>query len=356
MLPAFFLAALPLLIPGPVQEIDQTHQQQDPDGPVIVSAAELSVKVYRPRNADARQLSHLAQEMLGRQLWVRERGVPSSPVFNVQLLGDALVLYDTEENVRRMIATLEKLDMPSEGTGGPRVESLETWEYTTRYLSLESVYELLQPLQRFVNQIDPREAALRPGGIPQANNISVSEERRLLVVRDTAERVGEIRELLQRVDVPADQVTITCWLLQGGSAPAAQSEVGTLDTVFEQRGSAALPAELAEHLGKLVPGQEFRQVGFALLQSSVSTRQGISVQLDSTLERSYALDLMPSAFDRQNGSLTVSYCTLTATWATTGPQRLFTTSATLRSGEYTVLGASGSTPILVAIRVTPVAR
>jgi hypothetical protein len=356
MSPVLLLAALSFLplpapqeqVPGPVGELD---------GPVVVSTSDLRVVTYRPEHADAGELGRLAQQMLGRRLYVKERGLPSDQVLNIQLLGDALVLYDTDEYVGQMLATLAELDQPAKGKEAP--VRFETWEYTPRYLSLEAVYELLQPLRRFIDDFDRRVSSAMVAG-QGVLNISASEERRLLVVRDTAERVGEIRELLQRLDVPTDQVAITCWLLQGSAAQAdGEGGGGALDDVFGQRAAAqaALPTELAEHLRQLVPGQVFRQVGFGLLQTSVATRQSVSLQLSRVEDGAagvFYLTLRPTAYDRESGSLTAESCTLSR--AEGGQAALFSTSLVLRGGEFTVVGASGGTPLLVAIRVTAVGR
>ena len=338
MLPTFLLALLPTLL------ATSAPQQTGGDaggGPVLVSVSDLGVSRYRPQHLDAGELVRLVQQMVGRRLFVAERGgYQSDPVWNVQLIGDTLVLYDTKEYLQRMSAMLAELDLTEGPAPSSPSERVTTWEYTPRYLSLEATYEILQPLRRFLDPGVETRLTATPAGNP-TSNISLSEERRLVVVRDSAERVKEIRELLQRVDLPQDQVTITCWLLQGGAGAGEKS---------------GLPAELSEHLARLVPGQAFRRIGFGLLQSSVSTQGPVSMQLADSVngQPPYHLVLRPMAYDRESGSLSVSGCTLS--YAGGGGNSLFSTSAVLRGGEFTVIGASGSDPILVAIRVTPVGK
>jgi len=353
------IAALILALLAPLQELEP--RQQAPEGPVYVSVSELSVQVYRPQHVRVEELYHLGQQMLGRNLCIRERGSPANLVANIQLLGDALVLYDTKDSLQRLVPMLQSLDQevkPPSSDGAGAVT--QTWEYTPRYLSIETTYEVLQPLRRLVFQPEVRTTTVSTGAATQTSNITVSEERRLVIVRDTPDRIQEIRELLQRVDVPQDQVTLTCWLLQGGAVPAGRDGAGTLEDVFERRAAedhaSQLPPDLVEHLQRLVPGETFERVGFALLQTAVSTRAPVSMQLTNMFGGdSWFLELRPSAFDHEVGTLSVDGCTLSHGGGA-AQQRVFSTSLVLRGGEFTVVGASGEAPILVAIRVTPVGR
>jgi len=316
------------LAPAPPQD----PGAQEPNAPDLVHVAELKVKRYQPQHVDAYDLVRLTEQMIGRKLYLHERGGYSSePVGNLQLIGDTLVLYDTEDYLVRMVQMIEELDRAEQrGESHPTQSKLyETWEFTPRYLSLDAVVGAVQPLQRHLTE-----------GTNTTSNISFSELRRMVVVRDTVERVSEIRALFERIDVPQDQVTITCWLLQG---------TGSLED-SEVPGGAGL----VDHLTRLLPGQGFRTIGFGLLQSSVSTQRSVSIQLADSSEGQppYFLELRPEAYDRQTGSLSVSSCSLS--YAPGASPNLFSTDAVLRGGEYTVIGASGASPILVAILVTPV--
>ena len=321
---ALLLLTLPLAVQAAPS---QGGEAPPPRGPDLVSFSELSMARYQPQNIDPESLAELAQQIVGRRFFVVERGgYQGEPVMNVQLLGKTLVLYDVPDYLKRMTTLLAELDRPASGAApAPAPEPFITWEYTPRYLSMDAVVELLRPLEQTT--------------VYQRSNLTLSQERRLLVVFDRPKRVNEIRELLARLDVPQDQVTITCWLLRGGSTGADQGK---------------LPPALTEHLSRLVPGQSFRSIGFALLQSSVDTEQPISMQLAAPTDGPpYFLDLRPLAYDRESGSLTVSGCSLANAPGAVG---LFSTSVLLRGGEYTVIGASGPEPVLVALRVDPVKK
>jgi hypothetical protein len=346
---ALLLAALPLaFVPDPHPSTAPAGSAAPPQSPNgnqqesasptkydLVSLADISLTRFRPENVDAGELTELARRLIGREIYVVENGgYDSAPVANIQLLGSSLVIYDVPQHAARTLKTLRELDqVVQQGAQDSAPSQVQTWEYTPRYLSLEAAYHAVGTLQREYE-----------GHM----NLSLTEERRLLVVRDDAERVAEFRELLERVDVPEDQVTISCWLLQGASggnaAPSGASPA---------RGS--IPAELAEHLARLVPGQSFQPFGYGMLQVSSATDREVSLQLGAGGPQMYQLELRPTAYDRQTGSLTVASCSLRALNRGDFPQ-LFTTSAVLRGGSYTVIGASGAEPILVAVLVRPVGK
>jgi len=315
------LAALTLMQPAVSLQQPGTTQSQDPtakgDQPALLSIRQIELASFKPQNLDPQELAVLAQRLLGRQFYVIENGgYDSAPVENVHLLGSTLVLYDIPEQLKRMLPTLQQLDQ----AGGDRAqqEALQSWEYAPRYLSLESVLDVLRPMQR-----------------PNTNNLSISPEQRLLIVRDTADRIAEIKTQIQRVDVPQDQVTVTCWLLQGG---------------VQGGNGATLPSDLAEHLKRLLPVQTFHPVGFGMLQVTVSTQRPISLQMGPGTEM-YELELQPTAYDAQTGSLSVGSCALKQI---AGNRMLFSTAVVLRGGAYTVVGASGAEPTLVAVQLLPV--
>ena len=326
---AFVLAALTLAQPAVSLQQPGTAQAQDPtakgDQPALLSIRQIELASFKPQNLDPQELVILAQRLLGRQFYVVENGgYESHPVENVHLLGSTLVLYDVPEQLKRLLATLQQLDQAGGDRSQQQTQALQNWQYAPRYLSLESVLDVLRPMQR---QLGP---------LQNSSNLTVSPEQRLLVVRDQPDRIAEIKALIERVDVPQDQVTVTCWLLQGGS------QAGT---------GATLPSELAEQLKRLLPGQTFHSVGFGMLQVTVSTQRPISLQMGPGALM-YELELQPTAYDAQTGSLSVGSCALTLT--STDRRRLFSTAVVLRGGAYTVVGASGAEPTLVAVQLLPV--
>jgi hypothetical protein len=249
----------------------------------------------------------------------------------MSVLGDNVVLYDTEVYVTRMLASLKELDQPGPGADQGNSAQLMTIEYTPNFISLDVALSALGSFQRHVSD---RESTYQ--------NISFARERGLLVVRETKDRLAEIEALLMRIDTPKPQVLITCYLVRGG------------DTAGD------LPEELSSNLEKLVPGFRFEQVGFGMLQSAVVPNTLVSLKLDTNYGDSFELSFAPIAFDQATSSLSVANCTLFKRGAQAGTvsagdarSRVFSTDTLFRGNEYTVLGASGMDPIFVVIRVAP---
>ena len=184
--------------------------------------------------------------------------------------------------------------------------------------------------------------------------MSEVEERGLIVLRGRSEQVDRMLELLARVDVPEKQVLVTCMLVGSGIAPDAPP----------------LPSDFVANLAKLLPQQQFGQLGMALLQTSVGSDRTVSLEIETGRRLAngmvapggtYQLTFQPVAYDAKTSSLTVESCRLIQVQKLAGEspevtgREIFTTNTTFRGGEYTVLAATGADPfLLLAVRVTPI--
>jgi hypothetical protein len=294
---------------------------QDQAGPPVFSVSELSIQTYQPEHVPSYDLIDIVGGMVGRTFFLEERGgILGDSIDNMSLLGDSLLFYDTSEDVLRMLETVKAVDLPSEAADDEPEEPLVTFHYTPRYLSMEDTFSVAEQL---------------------TGNLSVAEGRRILMVYDEPGVVAELEMLLKQVDVPEDQILVTAYLVRGWQS---------------DEGGPALPADLTEHLGRLVPGVELQGAGFAMLQSSVQPRSDWNVHLQLTgagSHEEFYLSFTPTVYDRQTGSLTVQGCELTQQ-KTSGPHKVFSTNTVFRGGEYTVLGATGAKPIFVVVRLTKV--
>jgi type II secretory pathway component GspD/PulD (secretin) len=280
------------------------------DDPRVVSQADIVLEPYRIQHADPRALYNLVSGLAGRTYFVREHGgFQADEISNLQLLGDSLVLYDTAKHVQRVREILARLDVPGE----VRAARTETREYAPRFLSIASVYAAVSALV----------------------DVSVLTDQGKAVLRGSGANMEEALALLERLDRPDPQVLLTCHLLE----------------LTEQTGGPALPRELADNLQKLLPGSAFTQVGMALLKTSVGG-EPLAVQIESTGKR-YRLSFTPAAFDAASGALTARGCMLVEERDGGAARELFRTDAVLHAGEYTVLAATGATPRLLVVRVTP---
>jgi hypothetical protein len=306
-----------ILALGALGAQDQNAAQ---NGPPVFSIHDLGIQHYEPIHVPAWELMDLASGMVGRTFYLDERGGHmGDSIENLTMVGESLLLYDTSDYLVQMMAALELIDLPRPVEPEVEEDLWETFHYTPRYLSMEDMWSILENF---------------------GSNLSMAGERRIVVVQDEASTVREIKTLLEQVDVPEDQILVTAYLVRGWQT----NENGT-----------PLPAELAEHLGRLVPGIQLEAAGFAMLQSSVRPRadRDLSLQLSGSapLEQ-YYLSFAPTAYDRETGSLTVENCELTQS-TSAGPRVVFSTHTVFRGGEYTVLGATGAKPMFVVVRLTP---
>jgi len=262
-----------------------------------------------------------------RRYFVRNAdGSITGPVDNVRGFGNSgtLVIYDLPDRIEHITAILKDLERATTAGVGQE-EVLEVAEYTPRSISVNSLYGSLQPFLR--------EIAV-PGSHSVAN-ITLIQEPARLVLRDTPENLRQMLACLERVDVAAPQFVVKCWLL-GGS---------------EQDTPGDLPPELVDNLRRLVPFGRFEPVSMALLRASLGAGQ--KQQLRGEFQRGgekqrFELELIPGGFDSRTQSLSFERC---AFEATTGQQ--FATAAVVGLGEYVVLGAAGSDPLFVVLRVMP---
>ncbi len=281
--------------------------QEQTGGPPVVSAADIVLEQYVVQNVDVGELYKLASSLVGRTYMVTERGAMGASMMR---LGDTIVLYDTQEQVQRARALLARLDAAREDAG-PSMESLE---YRPRFVSLETAKQAISELV----------------------DLSLVPERALVILHGRRGDIDAALALLKRIDVPEKQVLLTCQLIEVGSAPQGPP----------------LPKELVDNLQKLLPESHFTQTGMAMLKTSVVGQTAISVQID-TAPQSYRMFFTPVAFEESSASLTIADCSLVEDPGGGEERELFRTNTVLRGGEYTVLAATGATPRLLVVRVTP---
>jgi hypothetical protein len=337
------LLSLVFLLPGPwlaaqadaPPEVSATQADQHDDpwaGQPAFSANEVELTVFTPENLIVDDLYHTAQQIHGRTIWIKESGLRQQPPSNMQMLGDSILIFDTPEYSQRVLEALIRLDAEA-STGEStsrrvlRESELELFEYRPRFLSLHAVADSLEPFNRqnvVYREVDDERfevIALTPAW-----------SRGMMIVRDTSESVAQIKAFLERIDVPAPHVTVSCLVLK-----ATRSDGGNRD----------LPAELVEHLSQLVPYDQFELLTMGLVQSAVSPDMEMMINMplpSDGLECS--LSMQVEAFDEIESALTLQEARFSV-----GLSLKFATRVTLHQDEYVVLGASGREPVFVVMRM-----
>jgi hypothetical protein len=320
----------------------RTAQEVVPPQPEALQAADLELHPCTPRASNIEELFDTLQGLYRRQLLVEsEEGSQLNRVSNMTRLGNSVILYDTPDQVQRILAALEQLDevaIASEtldagdpsGTADPR-EAIVVAEYGPRFVDLPTVQSILAPFTRTVRHWDEQ------GKMYEQENLSFVVERSTVVMRDTSAHIAQMTELLGKLDRPAPQVMLTAQLLL---AKADGSNAG-------------LPPELVQNLGKLVGYERFEAVATSTLRTSVGgVEQQVALQLSTNTEL-YELSILSSAFDAKTGALTIRECRLDQLSSPGG--RLFSTACVIGANEFTVLGSSGPTPLFAVVRMVPLA-
>lgn len=298
--------------------------QDAAQSPPVLSIQEIKFQEYVPRHAHPQELYETARELIGRSFYVRERGgIHARHVDNLSLLGDAVLVYDEEAYAVHVLNLLKGLDNAPDRALSPEPPELTTYELRPRFVSMDTVLKVLQPFWRELR------VRASDGSMVVIDNLAVSGDHGVLLVRDYAEEVAQIRGVVERVDVPAPQVTITCRMIR------AQTEGPGGD----------LPADLVQGLEQLLPGRSFRAYAFATLRVGVRPGASVSLRLEDD-HGDYVLRFEPAAYDARSGELAVRGCTLSR-----NDQLLFTTDTSFRGGEHTVVGATGTQPTFLVVHV-----
>ena len=289
----------------------------DDNGIPVLSVDEIALSHYAVQYVSPYELYELAHSMVGREYHLKERGGIYSPsIDNLSVLGQQVVIYDTPAYAKRVLDMLSALDRVPEETPEP-VEEYVTAHLTPNYVSLETYERALRPYMREL-----------PSGW---NNLSEVRERRTLVVRDTVERIAEMKQVVAGIDVPDRQVLVTCYLLRGRPGASA---------------AGLAPKELTANLERLLPDLGFELLGFSMLQAGMASDRTVKLGIQSSEGGEFGLSFQPVAYDEASGSITARRCEVMA-----GNQVLLSTDTVLRGDQYTVLGATGREPLFFVVHV-----
>ena len=322
--------ALGFTVPLAAQDTDASGDS-GPNTPPVVSATELKTYYFTPQHVEASLLLPTAQELYGRRLFIEERGgLTAMPVDNLQRLGNTIVIYDTEAYAQMLGETLHSLDLSqaAETVPGSRPASPEviTEIYKPTHIDASTASSALRPFFRQIPSLNNRTAT--------QSNVHESPELGQLTLRDEAEWVNQMLALLEEIDQPEEQMFVTCLVIQGQPGDPGDS--------IQSDGTDLVPEELTSNLSKLVPFPYFSLTTMGMVRASTSANR-----IRITMDAPYNLDLVVKGYDPESYSLTVD-CDFRGD---EGQQ--LQTRTTLRAGEYTVLGATGSYSHFVVLKIDP---
>jgi hypothetical protein len=293
-----------------------------------IDDSKLVISYFTPKNMIPPHALQLARSLFGDSILVSSETAPPREVAHFLTVSDTtLVVRDTPEQAKRILATLQELDQKAAPAEKAPAAQSQTTIYTPRHVVANDLMRAVHPFVR-------------------GSELSQLGQEQRILLSGSAERIHELNALLGSLDLPRPQVVITAYLVRGSSEDQAIS-------------SAALPKELVENLRKLLPMQAFELVATSVVRASVAG-DAIGVNAAPSPSISYTMSMLPAAFDPQSGQLTLSKLSFQVVEGQNVPgmpqpaRQSFETSLSVRAGEYAVLGAVGGDPIFVVLRVQPV--
>ena len=353
-----------LLAPTPQEPTSENtgrrgRQQVDAERASERMESKLGFTIYEPRSLSVRDLMRYASELTDDKVrYVYEDA--TSGVMQVGtrhrfiIMGEVIGVQDFEEGRKAAMAVLLDIDTRlgavKSGDSAPERAS-KTQVRTVRLRTLD-----MRTATMLVNNISPELA------------VSPIVETGTIVLRGPVEAVGIAESLLREVDQPLPQVTLRCALIQAIDPDDKDTDVEGTDGLMD--------GEVAQSLGRLLPGKRFRKVGELLLRGSAGGNAEFNVtsSLPELGKHAPSAAIPPArvtfhatarVFDPETKTLTLDNCSMELEVPTIqvtsngqgSTQQNFAGYRTeglradlaLRAGETTVVGSLGGDQIYISL-------
>ncbi|MFT5285322.1 MAG: hypothetical protein ACI8TQ_001484 [Planctomycetota bacterium] len=328
--------------------------------------SELTLVYHDSKLADTTSLIKMIDKLYGRNILVRSNdGSRIKSVDNLYRYGKAIVIYETAEGSAELQKALKELEavalqaMRKEEEKQRRLnnaaqqekeaqiavsEAITSFTYSPRFISDRALKHSLDLYARFVQFTDS-------DGTPRTTkNMLVTDSPTTLVVRDTQSNIDKMVALLQEIDRPLPQITLSAYLLSPTDFDIAPDP-------------PSLPKELSQNLAKLTPYEGFGQLAMSSIRTSVGTGNETLLTMKGN-GLHFSLELDGLKYDEQSGTLAITSASLyrhnTTMTSPTGPippaVELQTSFSTVE-GEYAVIGLTGikEKTILLAVQFQAIA-
>lgn len=316
--------------------------------------SELGFTIYEPRSLDARTLLRYVTELTDEKIRYFYDDAASGVVEigsrrRFIAMGDVIGVQDFDAGRAAAMAVLLDIDTRlgavKRGNSAPE-RANKTQVRTVRLRTLD-----MRTATLLVNNISPELA------------VSPIVETGTIVLRGPVDAVGIAESLLREVDQPLPQVTLRCALIQAVD-PDDEDTDGLMD------------GDVAQSLGRLLPGKRFRKVGELLLRGSAGGNAEFNVtsSLPELGKHAPSAAIPPArvtfhatarVFDPETNTLTLDNCSMELEVPTIqvtsngqgSTQQNFAGYRTeglsadlaLRAGETTVVGSLGGDQIYISL-------
>ena len=334
------LASLALLAPGQKKETGKPETVGAPPHSATVDAAELALELVPvSAGADIHQLTNTLHGLFGRRLRIVMEDGSQRSARNISIYGRSLILQDTPAMIGKIKKTLVLLQQENRSAAR---DDLVVVEYKTRFISIHDANNALEPLSRRVATSSPGMVG-SPGVIRTTGNISCLNERSPLIRRDTQDQVDRMLALLKRLDQPKAQLLISCTLVQG------------TDGAEEARATKLVPEELRS----LSPYRKFHIISTGVLRTTAGPGNKAELSMMGGRGESARISLQPTAWDPNTGTLAlanvnVNIQSIKNAVEPANTRQTFSTSTSITRDEFVVLGAFGTNPVFVILKLTEV--
>lgn len=331
----FLNLLIPVVFSAPLYFQEQDGASIDPHRPQPVV-----VEYYTPKRAPVETLSTSLTQMFRANITMVSTGsVPFLSSFGETLLVQAPANY-----MKDILNTIRECDANYVGSSEHNAQTSEHWQYEVKHVSLNAVRSALQFLSH-------------PQGVPQGRGagrvgmqVSFVDDRSLVLAQGTRGEIAQAKSIVEVLDVAPPRLMLTCYLVRGA-----------------EESSPHLPQDLVRDLGQLVPYKNFEVLSTGVLPNDAIGKMSLRVDLADNMGR-FELEMQPSAYDSQTGQLSLSSIDFSMQLSVVIEEqdqkrgvntrekkmidRSFSTSTSLHSNQYTVLGAVGANPVFVVVRLS----
>ena len=333
------LCCLTVLVPAQEEGAKKPQTTVSRSSAATVAAADVVLELVPAGiGPEVHELVSILDSLYGRRLHIIMQDGSFRSARNISVYGKSLVLQDTRDMVADMKKTLALLRQENRlGTE----DELVVVEYKTRFISVHDARKALEPLSRSVRSATRSVSSLR--NTQRTGNVSHLNERSVLVLRDTRDQVDRMLALLKRLDQPKSQLLISCTLVQGSNGPE------------QPRATQLIPEELRS----LSPHKTFHIIATGVLRTTAGSGPQIELSMRRGPGASTSISLESTASGKNSGTLALANVNVNiqSTEDDKKPgvtQQSFSTSTSITRDEYVVLGAFGTNPVFVILKLTEV--
>ncbi len=306
----------------------------------VLTEDQVGLSFFRPRHERARNLVRYAAELTESQLYVATSMGVVKHRDRFVLVGDSIGVQGDEAGRSAGLSFLKELDEYIGQTQAEAPVALDTLVRTVRLRSL-SVGSAMQLLDTMAQTVERH----------------VVVESATIILRGPTADVARAETLLLEVDRPTPQMSLTVTLLEASddtTKPVAQGELG-------------------QALGALMPGKSFREAGRFVVRGGVSGSAPLELSTGfgaGAVQSKFFLRAASRSWDAERGVLTLGQCEVQSERPRFSTDVLavvngkaetqevvagfdkegLTTDLTLKQDQDTVVGALGSTTLLVVLR------